>query len=40
MRARRAAFELAGPVLLVVAAGVLGTFVAQTTEIYFVTALI
>ena len=28
------------PLLLVVAAGILGTFVSQTTEIYFVTALI
>ena len=40
MRARREALELLGPLALVVAAGVLGTFVSQTTEIYFVTALI
>ena len=40
MRARREALELLGPAALVVAAGVLGTFVSQTTEIYFVTALI
>lgn len=40
MRARRAALELAAPVALVVAAGLLGTVVSQTLEIYVVTALI
>ena len=40
MRARRSALELLGPVALVVGAGVVGAFVSQTTEIYFVTALI
>ena len=40
MRARRAAVELLAPALLVVAAGVVGAFVSQTTEIYFITALI
>ncbi len=40
MRSRRAALELLGPVALVVGAGVVGAFVSQTTEIYFVTALI
>jgi branched-chain amino acid transport system permease protein len=40
VRARRAAVELLAPAALVVAAGILGTFVSQATEIYFVTALI
>ena len=40
MRARRAAVEFLAPALLVVAAGIVGAFVSQTTEIYFVTALI
>lgn len=40
MRARRAALELLAPVALVVAAGLLGTVVSQTLEIYVVTALI
>jgi ABC-type branched-subunit amino acid transport system permease subunit len=40
VRARRAAVELLAPVLLVAAAGVVGAFVSQTNEIYFVTALI
>ncbi len=40
VRTRRAAVELLAPLLLVVAAGVVGTFVSQTTEIYFITALI
>jgi branched-chain amino acid transport system permease protein len=40
VRARRAAVELLAPALLVVAAGIVGAFVSQTTEIYFVTALI
>jgi len=40
VRARRAAVEFLAPTLLVVAAGVVGAFVSQTTEIYFVTALI
>ena len=40
MRAGRAAVELLAPVLLVVAAGILGAFVSTTNEIYFITALI
>jgi branched-chain amino acid transport system permease protein len=40
VKAGRTALELLGPVALVVAAGVVGMFVSQTTEIYFVTALI
>ena len=40
MRARRAALELLAPVALVVAAGLLGTVVSQTLEIYVITALI
>ena len=40
MRSSRAALELLGPVALVAGAGILGAFVSQTTEIYFVTALI
>ena len=40
MRARREALELLGPAALVVAAGVLGTFVSRSTEIYFVNALV
>ena len=36
MRARRATLELLAPVLLVVAAGLLGTVVSQTLEIYVV----
>jgi len=40
VRARRAAVEFLAPALLVVAAGIVGAFVSQTTEIYFVTALI
>jgi len=40
MRARRALLELLAPVALVVAAGLLGTVVSQTLEIYVITALI
>ena len=40
MRTRGALVELGAPALLVVATGLLGGFVSQTTEIYFVTALI
>ncbi len=40
MRARRAALELLAPLVLVVAAGLLGTVVSQTLEIYVITALI
>ena len=40
MRGGRATLELLGPVALVVGAGIVGAFVSQTTEIYFVTALI
>jgi branched-chain amino acid transport system permease protein len=40
VRARRAALELAAPIALVVAAGLLGTVVSQTLEIYVITALI
>jgi branched-chain amino acid transport system permease protein len=40
VRARRAAVELLAPAALVVAAGLVGTVVSQTTQIYFVTALI
>ena len=40
MRAGRVVVELLAPVLLVVAAGIVGVFVSQTTEIYFITALI
>ena len=40
MRARRAALELLAPATLVAAAGIVGAFVSQTTQIYFVTALI
>ncbi len=40
MRTRRAAVQLLAPAGLVVAAGILGSFVSQATEIYFVTALI
>jgi len=40
VRAPRAAVEFLAPALLVVLAGVVGAFVSQTTEIYFVTALI
>ncbi len=40
MRARRAALELCAPIVLVLAAGLLGTVVSQTLEIYVVTALI
>lgn len=40
MRSRRAALELLAPIVLVVAAGLLGTVVSQTLEIYVITALI
>jgi len=40
MRSRRAAVELLGPALLVVAAGIVGALVSQTNQIYFITALI
>ena len=40
MRVGRAAAELLAPEALVVATALLGTVVSQTTEIYFVTALI
>src|SRR4030095_8064877 len=40
VKARRDALQLLGPVSLVVSAGIVGAFVSQTTEIYFVTALI
>ena len=40
MRVGRALVELLAPVLLVVAAGILGAFVSQANEIYFITALI
>lgn len=40
MRARREALELLAPLVLVVAAGLLGTVVSQTLEIYVITALI
>jgi branched-chain amino acid transport system permease protein len=40
MRTRRAFVELLAPALLVVGTAILGMFVSQTTEIYFVTALI
>ena len=40
MRVGRALIELLAPVLLVVAAGILGAFVSQANEIYFITALI
>ena len=40
MRTRRAAVELLAPAALVVATGLVGALVSQTTEIYFVTALI
>ncbi len=40
VRARRAAVELLAPAVLVVVAGVIGAFVSQTTQIYFITALI
>ena len=40
MRARGAAVQLLAPAALVVAAGILGTFVSQATQIYFVTTLI
>ena len=40
MRTRRAAVELLGPALLVVAAGIVGALVSQTNQIYFITALI
>jgi branched-chain amino acid transport system permease protein len=40
VRARRAAVELVAPAALVVATGLVGAAVSQTSEIYFVTALI
>ncbi|HEX5029220.1 MAG TPA: branched-chain amino acid ABC transporter permease [Gaiellaceae bacterium] len=40
MRAGRTGVQLLGPVLLVAAAGILGAFVSQANEIYFITALI
>jgi branched-chain amino acid transport system permease protein len=40
MRARRATLELLAPVVLVIAAGLLGTVVSQTLEIYVISALI
>jgi branched-chain amino acid transport system permease protein len=40
VRAGRALIELLAPAVLVVGAGVLGAFVSQATEIYFITALI
>jgi branched-chain amino acid transport system permease protein len=40
VRARRAAVELLAPAVLVVATGLVGAAVSQTSEIYFVTALI
>ncbi|HEY5872743.1 MAG TPA: hypothetical protein VIT46_05850, partial [Gaiellaceae bacterium] len=40
MRARGAAVQLLAPAALVVSAGILGTFVSQATQIYFVTTLI
>src|SRR5262245_27954571 len=40
VKAARAAIELLAPIVLVVAAGVLGAFASQANEIYFVTALI
>ena len=40
MRGGRSAVELLAPVLLVVAAGIIGAFVSTTNEIYFITALI
>ena len=40
MRARRTAVELLAPAVLVVATGLVGAAVSQTSEIYFVTALI
>jgi branched-chain amino acid transport system permease protein len=40
VRARRAAVEFLAPIMLVIAAGLLGTVVSQTLEIYVITALI